>query len=42
MGFHKILSPLKYGIVKCETKQFNDINIILFTIGPNGLAKHDT
>jgi hypothetical protein len=40
MGFHKILSPFRYGIAKCETKQIDDINIILFTIGLNGLVKH--
>ncbi len=39
-GFHKILSPFGYGIMKCKTKLINDINIILFSIGLNGLAKN--
>jgi hypothetical protein len=40
MGSHKILSPLEYGIMKCKTKQIDDVSIILLSIGLNGLAKH--
>jgi hypothetical protein len=29
MGFHKILSPFGYGIMKSKTKQIDNINIIL-------------
>jgi hypothetical protein len=40
MVSHKNFSPFEYGIVKCETKQIDDINVILFTIGLNGFTKH--
>jgi hypothetical protein len=40
MGFHKIFSPLGDGIANFKTKQIDNINIIFFSIGLNGLAKN--
>jgi hypothetical protein len=40
MGFHKILSTLRYGITKCKTKQIDDVNIIPFSNGMYSLVKN--
>jgi hypothetical protein len=40
MGFHKIFSPLGYGIAKFKTKKIDHINIIFFSTCLNGLAKN--
>ncbi len=40
MGFHKMISPLGYGFAKSKTKQIDDINIIILSIGLNDLTKN--
>jgi hypothetical protein len=40
MGSLKILSPFEYGITTSKTKWIDDICIVLFSIGLNGLAKN--
>jgi hypothetical protein len=40
MCFHKIFSPFEYGIVKSKTKQIDNINITLLSIGLSGFTKN--
>jgi len=40
MDFHKKNSTFRFGIIKCKTKQIDNINIVFFSISLNGLAKN--
>ncbi len=40
LGFHKMISPLGYGIAKNFLKKIDDIDIIIFSIGLNDLTKN--